>query len=145
MQVTTEELQLIREQGAPANPGPELATIDPDGVLTFTPRGRQIYRLAMLLHGLSPEPVEAVRTHADLIELSRKVDRMRAIYAKDEESRRASGGRVPAKARAIAHAASYGTPEELHAAIEQRLACEEAGENVIPGLFRPRAAGSRQG
>lgn len=139
MHLSEADVELIKRQGFPDNPEPEFLTTSPEGAVLFTDRGRRLYRLAMLLHGLSPEHVESVKSLSDLGELKDKLDRIRKIHADDFEQRRKNQGKVPAKAREIAEAARYGTPEELHAATERRLKYEAAGANVIPVSFRPRS------
>jgi len=134
-EVSAEDLAIIREHGIPIEPGPEFLTIGPDRSVTFTDRGRRLYRLAMLLHGLSPDPVDEVRDVDGLRDLSLKVKRARLMFEREQVERALRGGKIPAKSREMVQAALYGTPEELQAAVERRLACEEAGPNVIPVRF----------
>lgn len=138
MTVSTEDLAFIKNHGVPADPSPEFLTIAADGGLTFTPRGRQVYRLALLLHGLGPEQVAAVRDREGLRVLSLKVKQVRVIVESDEAERALNSGAIAVKSRAMMHAALHGTPEDLQRAVEQRLACEAAGENVIPAAFGSR-------
>lgn len=142
MHVSAEDVQLIRDHGVPVSPGPELISCHGDQV-SFTPRGKRLYRLAMLLHGMSPQQVENVRTRGDLRELSLKVKRVRVMHAADAAQRALNAGKVPLKAREIVEAVLYGTPEDLHAATERRLQAEAAGPNVIPVSFRPRTANQK--
>lgn len=136
--VSSEDLSLIVEHGVPTEPRPEFVTIVDGGAIQLTDRGRQLYRLALLLHGMSPNPVEHVRDLDGLRAISLRVKQMRLLYEQDAAERARLSGRVPLKARAIVHAVLHGTPEDLHAAVEQRMLCEDAGENVIPGKFRRR-------
>jgi len=138
MYLSDEDVQLIQEHGVPVDPGPEFVVFSTNGEVSFTARGKSLYRLAMLLHGLSPESVEAVRTQDDLRELSLKVKRARVVFANDAAERALNNGKVPPKAREILEAVLYGSPEDLHAATERRLQCEAAGANVIPVAFRRR-------
>lgn len=138
MHVSKEDVELVQEHGVPIDPGPEFVVFGHDGTVTFTERGRRLYRLAMLLHGLSPEAVESVRTRDDLRELALKVKRVRVLHASDAAERALRNGEIPPKAREMVAAILYGSPEDLHAATERRLQCEEAGPNVIPAPFRLR-------
>lgn len=136
--ISSEDIALIKNHGAPAEPLPEFVTLAGDGAITLTEHGRQFYRLALLLHGMSPNPVEHVRDLDGLRAISLRIKQMRLLYEQDAAKRALLGGRVPVKARAIVHAVLYGTVDDLHAAVEQRLRCEAAGENVIPIFRSPR-------
>lgn len=132
--ISSDDLAIIKEHGVPLDPGPEFVLVGEYGVIHFTDRGRRLYRLAMLLHGLSPEPVEGVHDLDDLRELSLTVKKVRAIYASDA-AERARTGRIPARARPIVDAVMCGTTEDLHAAVAHRLKFESAGDNVVPVVF----------
>lgn len=135
--MSSEDIFLIVNLGAPAEPRPEFVIVEADGSIQLTARGRQFYRLASVWYGLKPEPVEHVRDIEDLSALGLRIQQIKLLYDRDIEDRERRGGRLPVKARAIVHALRY-APEELNAAVEQRLLCESFGENVIPGPFRKR-------
>lgn len=132
----TEDIQLVKRRGVPADPGTEYVSRGEDGAFELTDRGRRLYRFACLMHGLSPRLVDDVRDAHDLRGLSEEIKRARLIFYLDELARAQRGGRVPVKARGIAEAAMHGTAEDLHAAVQHRLACEAAGPNVIPVQFQ---------
>lgn len=142
MHVSPEDVELIQQHGVPVSPGPEFVLFSGDAI-SFTERGKRMYRLALLLHGLSPEPVEDIRTRADLRDLALKVKRVRVIQASDETERALNNGKIPAKAREIVEAVLHGTPEDLHAATERRLQLEALGSNIIPVSFRPRKSAQK--
>ena len=136
--MNSEDLAIIRSDGVPVEPDSRFVLVGPDGRVRFTDRGRQLYRVSMLMYGLAPDPVDNVRTLSDLREVSLKIKGARLILLSDETEREAHSGRIPARSREIVNAILYGTPEDLHAAVEHRLSCAAAGENVIPFASRPR-------
>jgi hypothetical protein len=140
MQLSAEDVALVKNHGVPSTPGAEFVAFSSDGSLRFTDRGRRLYRFAMLMHGLSPEKIEAVRTQEDLRSVSLLVKEVRLIHAKDAAERAMKQGEIPARAREMLEAALHGTPEDLHRATERRLQCEQAGANVIPVSFGTKRA-----
>jgi hypothetical protein len=135
MTISSEDLALIRNHGVPAEPGPEFLTFSEEGAVTFTERGKRLYRMAMLLHGMSPKLVESVRTREELREVALQVKQVRLMLVQDEAERALNNGKIPPKAREMVHAVVYGTYEDFRAATERRLQCEAAGPNVIPLVF----------
>lgn len=138
MNVSDADLAIIREHGIPLNPGLEFVSFSESGAATFTERGRQVYRLALLLNGLDPEQFEQVKDREGLRELSLKIKRVRVMIATDEADRALKAGKISPRSREMYTAARNGSIEDLQMAIEKRIACESAGDNVIPAAFGKR-------
>lgn len=139
MALSTEDLALIRADGVPLAIDPRFVLLEPGGRVRFTERGRELYRVALLMYGLSPDPVDDVHTTEDLRNLSLKISEAQLILAADETERAMRQGKIPARSREIVNALIHGTLEDFHEAVERRLACEAAGKNVIPLPRRGRA------
>ena len=134
-EISNEDLAIIQEHGVPLQLRPEFVVLGEGGAVQLTDRGRQLYRLACLLHGLSALPVDRVHNVEDLLAISMRVKNVRTMYAQDA-AERVRLGRVPPKARGIVDAALRGTFEDLCSSVEHRLECEAAGPNVVPVIFR---------
>lgn len=52
MALNDEDLRVIRAYGLPAAPDPWYVAVADDGSVKFTPRGRQLYRVALLMYSL---------------------------------------------------------------------------------------------
>lgn len=139
MTLPSEDLAIIRSDGVPLHPDRRYVIIGPGGRVRFTPRGQQLYRLAMIVHGLDPDLVEHVRTRGDLREISLQVASARLAITAAEAERELHAGRIRAPSRAMVSALLYGTLEEFPAAVRLGSICNAAGANVIP-LLRRRLA-----
>ena len=135
-----DDIELIKQHGVPFHINPEFVLVEGDGSLKFSDRGRNVYRLACLMSGLSPdEELEGVRDVEGLRALSLRVKQVRTILNADALERAQQGGRIPVKPRVIVEAALHGTAQDLRAAVANFLTAEAAGANVIPVfLRRPR-------
>lgn len=139
MALSTEDLAIIRGDGVPLEIDPRYVLLEPGGRVRFTERGRELYRVALLMYGQSPDPVDDVRTREDLRNLNLKVSEAHLLLAIDEAKRALRDGKIPARSREIVNALIHGTLEDFHEAVERRLACDAAGENVVPFPVRSRA------
>ncbi|HZT04544.1 MAG TPA: hypothetical protein VFA39_20010 [Steroidobacteraceae bacterium] len=139
MTIPSEDLALIRADGLPRQIDPRYVLLEPDGCVRFTERGRELYRVALLMYGLSPDPVDDVRTKEDLRKLNLKVSEAQFLIAASEAERAMREGKIPARSREIVNAILHGTLEGFHEAVERRIACDAAGQNVVPFPARNRA------
>lgn len=114
------------------HPDRRYVIVGPGETVWLTPRGRRLYRVAMLIHGLDPELVDRVRTCEALRELALRVKDVRVSLVAAEVERTLRGGEIPARSRAVLEAVLYGTLEDFHGAVERQVACKAAGGNVIP-------------
>jgi hypothetical protein len=134
-----EDLAIIRSDGVPLDPDPRYVVAEPGRKVRFTARGRQMYRMAMIIHGLDPEPVEHARTFEDLRVISLAVKSARLTRALEEAERALLAGNIPARSRAMLSALLYGPLKDFRAALVHGPACHAVGSNVIP-LPRHRSA-----
>lgn len=139
MNMPSEDVAIIRSDGIPAGIDPRFVIPDSGRKVRFTNRGREFYRLAMIIYGLDPDLVEHVRTRKDLREISLMVASARLAITAAETERELHAGRIKAPSRGIVSALLYGTLEEFRAAVDHGSMCNAAGSNVIP-LPRRRPA-----
>jgi len=132
MPLTPDELSIIRAHGVPLALDPRFVVLGPGDGIRFTERGRELYRVALLMYGLPAAPVDKARTKDDLRAISLSVKQARFILVADEAERAERAGKIPSRSRAVVHAILHGNLEDFHNAVQHRLACERAGRNVIP-------------
>ena len=131
-----EDLTIIREHGVPLDPSPIYVHFEEGGAITFTDRGKGLYRLSCLLGGMSAQHAERIVDIEGLRKLSLKIKRVRLMCAERQAETVRTGGRLALRSRPIVEAVVRGTLDDFHAAVDLCLACNAAGENVIPMSFR---------
>ena len=133
--IPDDDFAIIRDNGIMEVPGPEYASIADDGSVKWLPRGRRLYAVSCAMHGLFVWQVDEVRTIEDVRAIARKIHRIREINAADD-AYKARYGQFPPAMQETAKALIYGTADDFQAAVEKRLACDAAGQNVLPVSFR---------
>lgn len=77
--IPDEDLAIITQHGVPLELSPQFVAFRGKDVIRLTDRGRRLFRLACVFHGLSPAPVERVRSTEDLQVISIRIKQMRML------------------------------------------------------------------
>lgn len=138
MALSKEDLVIVRNGSLPLEPDAVYLTVSDDDTVTFTARGRELYRVSMIMHDLDPDRVDAVKTKEDLRQITHAVFVVRLERIKDEAREALRRGDIPVMSRGIVEAAVNGSLEDFSNAVRHRQRCEAAGENIVPFPLRRR-------
>lgn len=132
MRLDPNELEFIRDNGAPLYAADAYVRFFSDETVELTERGRAFYRAACMLHGLDPAEIEGPLNCDRLEEVTLKLTgvHLRAKYADG----------LPAfnKEKRIVDELKRLSAEELQHRLDQYEACATAGSSVVIVDFKRR-------
>lgn len=138
MVLNDEDLRVIRAYGLPVAPDLRYVAVADDGSVTFTLRGRQLYRVALLMYGLDADRVDAVRTRDDLRAITVALCELGVRMAATEAREMLRKDEVPVLSRGMLEATLDGSIAEFADTVKHTAWCAAAGENVMPFPLRRR-------
>lgn len=140
MQVCDEDLELIKQCGAPIEPGFDLVLFGDGDAVFLTDRGKLFYRTALSMHGLAQEKVDGIRTRTDLRQITLDIKRVRVSREVERLSKALNDGKIPVRSRECANAFLSAQWKKLKRAVERREFFDSAGPNIIPVDFYGRTS-----
>ncbi len=132
--ITSDDIEFIREAGAPASPRADLVRLTESGQVVFTVKGIEFYKHALFVHGVSRD-LKSIETSADFYRLGLDIQMAHIHNTTAVLEQQLNCGDIALQERDFATAVVIGDIEQI-AEASSRLGCaESAGLNVIPAGF----------
>lgn len=132
--ITSDDIEFIREAGAPASPRADLVRLTESGQVVFTVKGIEFYKHALFVHGVSRD-LKSIETTAEFYRLGLDIQMAHIQTTSAVLEQQLKCGEIAPQERDFAQAVVAGDIDQIAAASARLASAESAGSNVIPAGF----------